>query len=148
MGSTIETLQDTSSQINDDQTDKCGGKNNGGNKPGRGNNNSGGNKNGGNNAYNDNGGVNNSSNSGKFGSSARRRGEFTYITTARVATTKVHDMHHVPNTTKSDTMARIEPESNLDTICAGKNMTPLSYTVYECNVVGFHSDLNQWRRSH
>ena len=67
LGSTIKTLQDTVSQITDNQT---GGENHGGN-----------------NAQTVNGGVNNRYNSGNFGGSARRHGAFSYMTTARVATT-------------------------------------------------------------
>ena len=37
---------------------------------------------------------------------ARRCGAFSYMTTARVATTKVHDMNHFPNPTKPDTTTR------------------------------------------
>ena len=62
-GSTIETLKDTVSRINDDQIENGGG-----------NNNSGGNKNGVNNAHNGNGGGNNRSNGGNFRGSARRGG--------------------------------------------------------------------------
>ena len=67
------------------------------------------------------------------------------MTTDRVATTKVHDMNHIPNPTKRDNMSRTESDSHADTTCYGKNMTLFSYTGYECNVNGFHSDLNQWR---
>ena len=95
MGSTIKTLQDTVSRIAGDQTDNGGD-----------NNNSGGNNNGVNNSHNDNCNVNNRSNSGNFCGIARRRGEFSYMTTARVATTNLHDMNHVTNPKISDTMAR------------------------------------------
>ena len=117
LGSTIETLQDTVSQITDYQTDN-----------GVGNNNSGGNKNGGNNAHNGNGGENNRYNIGKLGGSRRRPGAFSYMTTARVVTTKVHDMNHVPNPTKPDTMSCKESSSHEDTTCYGNKMTLLSYT--------------------
>ena len=96
MVSTIETLQDTVSRITDDYTDNVGG-----------NDNSGGNNNGGKNAQNGDGNVNNRSNIGKFGGSERRRGAFSYMTTTRLATAKVHHMNHVPNPTKTNTMARI-----------------------------------------
>ena len=108
---------------------------------GGGNNKGGDNKNGGNNAQNGNGYGNNISNSGKFGGSAIRRGAFSYSATDRVTSTKVHAMHHVPNPTKHDIMARTKSDSHTDTICTGNNMTLLSYTGYECNVIGFHSEL-------
>ena len=50
-------------------------------------------------------------------------------------------MDHVPNPTKPHTMARTESDSHVDTTCDGKNMKPLSYTGYEFNVNGLHSDL-------
>ena len=96
MGSTIETLQETVSQITDYSAENGGG-----------NNNRGGNNNGGNNAQIGNGSENNRSNSGKFGGSTRRRGAFYCLAKDRVATTKAHDMNHVPNPTKTNTMARI-----------------------------------------
>ena len=96
MVSTIETLQYNGSQITDDQTYNGGG-----------NNNRGVNNNGGNNAHNVNVNVNNRSNSGNFGGSARRRVAFYYMTTASVAATKVHDINHVSNPTKPDTMSSI-----------------------------------------
>ena len=68
------------------------------------------------------------------------------MTTARVTTTKVHDMNHVPNSTKPDTMARTESDSHADTTCAGNNMALLSYTSYECNINGFHSDLKSMEK--
>ena len=40
--------------------------------------------------------------------------------TDRVTTEKLHDINHVPNPKKSDTMARAESESHADTTCAGK----------------------------
>ena len=86
--SNIENLQDTVSQITDNQTDNGGG-----------NNNSGDNKNGGNNAHNGNGNGNNIPNSGTFIDNEIRRGEFYYMTTFRLATTNVHAMNHVPNPT-------------------------------------------------
>ena len=69
------------------------------------------------------------------------------MTTARVSSTKVHDMHHVANLTKPDTMASIESDYHADTICARKNMTLFSYTGYKCNVIGFLYDLKSRRRS-
>ena len=39
------------------------------------------------------------------------------MTTAKVVTTKVHEMHHVPIPTKSDTMACTESDSYVDTTC-------------------------------
>ena len=83
------------------------------------------------NAQNGNGGGNNRSNSGNLGGSTRRRGEFFYMTTVRVATTKVHDIKHVSNPPKPDTMRRRESDSHADTTCAGNIMTLLSYTGYE-----------------
>ena len=68
------------------------------------------------------------------------------MTTDRAPTTKVHNMHHVPNNTKLDTMARTESESHADTTCAGKNMTLLSCTGYKFNVIGFHSDLKSMEK--
>ena len=53
------------------------------------------------------------------------------MTTARVETTKVHDMNRDPNPTKPDTMARTESEYHVGTTCAGKNMTLFSYTGYK-----------------
>ena len=49
---------------------------------------------------------------------------------ARVAK-KVHDMHHVPNNTKPDTMTHTESEYHGDNTCAAKNMKPLSYNGHE-----------------
>ena len=63
------------------------------------------------------------------------------MTTSRVGTTKVHHMNQVPNPTKSNNMVCTESDSHVDTACAGKNVTLLSYTGYKCNVNGFHSDL-------
>ena len=94
LGSNIETLQDNVSKITDDQIENSGGNNNGENSNGGGNTTIGGNKNDVNNAQTGNGRGNNRSNSGNFGLSARRRGAFSYMTIDRVATTKVHDMHH------------------------------------------------------
>ena len=71
----------------------------------------------------------------------RRRGEFSYMTTAMVATTNVRDMDHVPNPTKPYNMARIESDSYAYTTCAGNNVTLLSYTGYECKINVFQSDL-------
>ena len=100
LGSTIEYLQVVFIQITDDHTYNGGVNNNGGNNNRGGKNNSGGN------AQNGNCGGNNRSNMGNFGGSARRHGAFSYMTMDRLATTKVHDIHHVPNPTKPDTMAR------------------------------------------
>ena len=97
MGSTIETLQDTVIRITDDQKNNSGGNNIGGNKNGESNNNGEGNNNDENNAHNCNGGGNNISNSGNFGGIYRRRGLFYYTTMDRVKSTRMHDMHHVPN---------------------------------------------------
>ena len=94
MGSTIENIQDTVIQITDNQAYNVGG-----------NNNSGGNNNGVNNAQNGSGGGNNISNSCNFCGSARRPVAFSYMTTARVETTKVHYMNNVTNPVKPDTMA-------------------------------------------
>ena len=131
MGSTIITLQDNVSQNTDDKTDNEGGNKNRMNNNGGGNNNNGGNNNGGNNSQNCNGGGNNRSNRGNFDDFVRRRGAFYYMTTARVATTKIHDKNHVPNTTKPDTMACTESESHVDTNCAEKKMTLLLYAGYK-----------------
>ena len=97
MSSTSETLQETVSQITDDNTDNRGG-----------NNKNGGNNIGGKNVQNGNGGGNNISNRNNFGGSARSRGPFPYMTTDRVAATKVHDIKNVPDPTKNDTMAQTE----------------------------------------
>ena len=43
----------------------------------------------------------------------------------------MHDIHHVQNPTKPDTMALIESDSHEDTTCDGKNMALLPYTGYE-----------------
>ena len=112
-------------------TDNGGGNNNGGNYNRGGNNTSGGNNNDGNNEHNGNGGGNNRSNSGNFGGNARRHGSFYYMTTARVVTTKFHDMHHVPNPIKPATMAHTDLDSCADTYFTGKNTTTFSYTGYE-----------------
>ena len=48
------------------------------------------------------------------------------MTTARVATTKVHAMNHVTNPTKPDNMERTQAEYHVDTTCAGNNMKVLS----------------------
>ena len=53
----------------------------------------------------------------------------------------IHDMKQISNNTKSDAIVRIESDSHADITCAGKNMTLFSYTGYECNVNGFHSEL-------
>ena len=50
------------------------------------------------------------------------------MTTARVATKKVHDMHYDPNPTKTDTTKLTESDSHVDTTCAGNNMTLFNYT--------------------
>ena len=108
MGSTIENLQYTVSQITNNQTDNGGCNNNGGNNNGGGKNNSGGNNNGGKHSQNINGGVNSRSNRVNFGYGARRHGAFSYMNTARVESTKVHDVHHAPNLTETDTIAHTE----------------------------------------
>ena len=58
----------------------------------------------------------------------------------------MHDTNHVPNPIKTDTMARIESDSCADTTGAGKNITLLSYTGYECNFNGFQSDLKSMEK--
>ena len=93
------------------------------------------------NTQNDNGDGNNRSNSGNLGGSPIRRVEFYYTTTTRVASTKLHDINHVPNPKKPDTMARTESYSHADTNCSENNMTLLSYIIYKCNVIGLNSDL-------
>ena len=130
LGSTIETLQDNVSWISNGHTENVGR-----------NNNSASNNNDGNNAKNGHVNVNNRSNSSNFDGSMRRRGVFSYMTTARMETTKVHDMNHVPKPTKPDTRARTESDSHSDNTFAGKNMILLSYTGYQCNVNSFPSDL-------
>ena len=107
MGSTIETLQDNVSRITDDLIDNGGGNNIGGNNNGGVNNKIGVNNNVGNNAPNVNVLGNIGYNSGNFCASAIIRGSFSYMNMDRVALKKVHDMHHVPNTTKPDTVACI-----------------------------------------
>ena len=68
------------------------------------------------------------------------------MNTDRVATTKVHDINHVPNPKKPDTMARTESDSHSDTTLSVNNTTLLSYTGYECNVNVIHSDLKQMEK--
>ena len=97
----------------------------------------------GNNAQNDNVDINNGYNSGNFGGGARSCGEFAYTTKSRVASTKAHNIHQIPNPTTHDTMARIELDSHTDTNCAGKDMTILSYIGYNCNIIVFHYELKQ-----
>ena len=63
-----------------------------------------------------------------------------------MATTKVHDIHHVQNPTKPDTMALIESDSHEDTTCDGKNMALLPYTGYEWNVILFNYDLKSMEK--
>ena len=63
------------------------------------------------------------------------------MTTDRVVSTKVRDMHHVTNPTNPDTMERTKSDYHVNTTCAGNNMTLFSYTGYNCNVIGFHSNL-------
>ena len=63
------------------------------------------------------------------------------MTTDRVVSTKVRDMHHVTNPTNPDTMERTKSDYHVNTTCAGNNMTLFSYTGYKCNVIGFRSNL-------
>ena len=55
-------------------------------------------------------------------------------------------MHHFPNPTKPDTMERTESDSRVDTTCAGNNMILFPYTGYECNIIGFHSDIKSMEK--
>ena len=51
------------------------------------------------------------------------------MTTARVATTNMHDINHVTNPIKPDNMALTESDSHADTTCAGNKMTPFHILV-------------------
>ena len=55
-------------------------------------------------------------------------------------------MHKFPNNTKHDTVVQTESDSHADTNCSRKNMTLLSYTVYEFNVISFHSGIKSMEK--